>query len=420
MAHPSSRGHHEEGRSPLAIALTCRSTIIRYMTGAVLVDARRSVFGRNRGGLSHLRPDDLLATVLTDLVAAHPGLDPARIDDIVMGDANGAGEDNRNVARMSALLAGLPVSVPGVTLNRLCGSGAEAIVQAARAIRAQDAEIIVAGGVESMSRAPLVVRREDLPLGPDTPAAQTTVGWRLVNPRFPSHWTDSLGACAERSAHELGITREEQDEWALRSHELAASAWHDGVFDGFAIPVADLTQDEPIRADTTLEKLAELKPAFTPDGTVTAGNSSPITDGAVAALLTSEDVAAELGAEPIAHIRASAVVAVEPDRFANAPVPAMRKLLARTGLSYSDIDVFEINEAFAAMVLTVLREADEIDVAKVNPHGGAIAIGHPVGASAARVIVDTARDLRSRGGGLGIATACIGVGLGIAVLVEAT
>lgn len=390
------------------------------MPRAVLVDARRSVFGKNRGGLSTIRPDDLLATVLANLVAGVPSLDPARIDDVVMGDANGAGEDNRNVARMSALLADLPVTVPGVTLNRLCGSGAEAIVQAARAIRSGDADIMVAGGVESMSRAPLVVQQTDQPLGPDTKAEQTTVGWRLVNPRFPDHWTDSLGACAERSAAQLGITRIEQDEWALRSHERAAAAWEAGNFDGFALPLAGLTRDEPIRPDTTMAKLAELAPAFTPDGSVTAGNSSPITDGAVAALVTSEAVAAELGLDPIASITASAVVAVEPDRFANAPVPAVRKLLARTGLRASDIDLFEINEAFAAMVLTVLREADEIDPGKVNPHGGAIAIGHPVGASAARVIVDTARELRRRGGGRGIATACIGVGLGIAVLVEAT
>ena len=390
------------------------------MPRAVLVEARRSVFGKNRGGLSHIRPDDLLATVLADLVAGVPSLDPARIDDVVMGDANGAGEDNRNVARMSALLADLPVTVPGVTLNRLCGSGAEAIVQAARAIRAGDADIVLAGGVETMSRAPWVVERTDAPLGPETKLEQTTVGWRLVNPRFPSHWTDSLGACAQRSAEHLGITRLEQDEWALRSHELAGAAWDAGRFDGYAIPVAGLTRDEPIRPDTSLARLAELTPAFTPEGSVTAGNSSPITDGAVATLLTSEETARALGLDPIASISASVVVAVEPDRFANAPVPAVRKLLARTGLRASDIDLFEINEAFAAMVLTVLREADEIDVAKVNPHGGAIAMGHPVGASAARVVADTARELRRRGGGRGIATACIGVGLGIAVLVEAT
>lgn len=390
------------------------------MPRAVLVDARRSVFGKNRGGLSHIRPDDLLATVLADLVSGVPSLDPARIDDVIMGDANGAGEDNRNVARMSALLAGLPVTVPGVTLNRLCGSGAEALVQGARAIRSGDANIVVAGGVESMSRAPWVVQRTEEPLGPDTAVEQTTVGWRMVNPRFPAHWTDSLGACAERSADLLGITRTEQDAWAVRSHERAAAAWDAGIFDGFAIPFEGLTRDEPIRPDTTLAKLAELKPAFTPEGSVTAGNASPITDGAVAALLTSDSVAQELGLEPIASIVASSVVAVEPDRFANAPVPAVRKLLARTGLQASQIDLFEVNEAFAAMVLTVLREAEEIDVAKVNPHGGAIAIGHPVGASAARVIVDTARELRRRGGGRGIATACIGVGLGIAVLVEAT
>ena len=247
---------------------------------------------------------------------------------------------------------------------------------------------------------------------------QTTVGWRMVNPAFPKHWTDSLGECAQRSADARGIGRTAQDEWAVRSHERAAAAWASGLHDGFVFPLHGVTMDESVRPGTTMETLGALKPAFMKDGTVTAGNSSPINDGSVATLITTDETAAELGLEPLALIRGAVVVATEPDDFASAPVPAMRRLLAREGLSFSDISRFEINEAFAAMVLTVLHDLPEIPVEKVNPDGGAIAIGHPVGASAARVIVDTARGLRRTGGGLGIATACIGVGLGIAVLVE--
>ncbi len=384
---------------------------------AVVAAARRSPFGRYRGGLSGIRPDDLLAQVIADLVGSLP-LDPARIDDVYMGDANGAGEDNRNVARMSSLLAGLPVTVPGVTLNRLCGSGAEAIVQASRAVRTGDADRTLAGGVESMSRAPYVLPKSDTPLDPKTRLEQTTVGWRMVNPQFPAHWTDSLGECAQRSAERRGITRAEQDEWALRSHERAAAAWDAGFHDGFVLPIAGVTIDESLRRDSTLEKLAALKPAFTKDGSVTAGNSSPINDGAVAALVCSDAAANALGITPLGTVLGSAVVATEPDDFAVAPVYAVRKLLDRQGRSFADIDLWEINEAFAAMVLTVLHDLPEIDREKVNPNGGAIALGHPVGASAARVVVDTCRTLQRQGGGLGIATACIGVGLGIAILLE--
>jgi len=355
---------------------------------------------------------------LAELRDAAPHLDPALIDDVIMGDANGAGEDNRNVARMGALLAGLPVSVPGVTLNRLCGSGAEAMVQAARAVRAGDMDVVVAGGVEVMSRAPYVLPKSDVTLDPKVRLEQTTVGWRMVNPAFPSHWTDSLGECAQRSAQDRGIDRAAQDEWSARSHELANAAWAAGLQDDFTFAVADVKRDESIRPDTTVSRLAELRPAFTPDGTVTAGNSSPINDGAVAALITNPTFADRFELEPLGTIVASSVVAVEPDEFAKAPVPAMHKLLARTGLTFDDIDLFEINEAFAAMVLTVLHDEPRIAVDKVNVHGGAIAIGHPVGASAARVVVDAARHLKRRGGGRAIATACIGVGLGIAVLVE--
>jgi acetyl-CoA acetyltransferase family protein len=387
-------------------------------TRPVIAAARRTVFGKYRGGLSAIRPDDLLGLALAELRDAVPRLDPATIDDVIMGDANGAGEDNRNVARMGALLAGFPVSVPGVTLNRLCGSGAEAIVQAARAVRAGDMDAVIAGGVESMSRAPYVLPKSDTPLDPKVSLQQTTVGWRMINPKFPGHWTDSLGECAQRSAEDRGIGRTAQDEWAARSHELADAAWTAGVHDNFAFAVAGVTRDESIRPDTTLARLAELRPAFTPDGTVTAGNSSPINDGAVAALITNPERAGELGLDPLGTIVASCVVAVDPDEFAKAPVPAMHKLLARTGLTFENIDLFEINEAFAAMVLTVLHDEPRIPVDKVNVHGGAIAMGHPVGASAARTVVDAARHLKRRGGGRAIATACIGVGLGIAVLVE--
>lgn len=384
----------------------------------VIASARRTVFGKYRGGLSGIRPDDLLGRVLEELTEAVPALDLSAVDDVIMGDANGAGEDNRNVARMGALLAGFPDSVPGVTLNRLCGSGAEALVQAVRAVRAGDMDIVIAGGVESMSRAPYVLPKSDQPLDPKVRLEQTTVGWRMINPAFPSHWTDSLGACAQRSADQRGIERAAQDEWAVRSHELADAAWRDGLHDGFAFAVDDVVRDESIRPGTSMASLAKLAPAFTADGSVTAGNASPVNDGAVAALITQAEVASDLGLEPVGRIMASAVVAVAPDEFARAPVPAMHKLLRRAGLDFSDIDLFEINEAFAAMVLTVLHDEPKIPVDRVNLHGGAIAIGHPVGASAARVVIDAARHLQRRGGGRAIATACIGVGLGIAVLVE--
>jgi acetyl-CoA acetyltransferase family protein len=388
-------------------------------TRPVVAAAKRTMFGKNRGALSGIRPDDLLALSLRELANSIPGLDLARVDDIIMGDSNGAGEDNRNVARMGALLADFPVTIPGVTLNRLCGSGGEAIVQASRAVFTGDMDIVIAGGVESMSRAPFVLPKSDKPLDPAMKLEQTTVGWRMVNPLFPRHWTDSLGECAQRSADELGISRLEQDEWSVRSHELATRAWESGVHDDFAFSINGLTRDESIRPSTTLDTLGALKPAFMKDGTVTAGNSSPINDGSVAALITRPEIARELNLEPFASIISSAIVAVEPDRFANAPVPAMHKLLQRNNLTFNDIDLFEINEAFAAMVLTVLREEPRIDVSKVNPHGGSIAMGHPVGASAARVVVDAARNLSQRGGGRAIATACIGVGLGIAILLEA-
>jgi acetyl-CoA acyltransferase len=384
---------------------------------AYLIDAVRTPFGKHRGGLSGIRTDDLAALPITELLKRHPGLDPATIDDVLLGDTNGAGEDNRNVARMAVLLAGLPESVPGVTINRLCASGGEAITQAARAIRAGDADLMIAGGVESMTRAPFVVPKPDIPHPPTMPMYATQVGWRMVNPKFPAHWTASLGACAEAVAAELGISREEQDEWSLRSHRRAAAAWDRGLHD-YVMPVDGVTRDESIRADSTLAKLGGLKPAFTAGGTVTAGNSSPINDGAIATFIGSRAAVDRLGVEPIGRVVASATVGSAPERFSVAPVPAIGKVLARAGLTAADIAVWEINEAFAAMVLSVLAGLPAIDREKVNPNGGAIAIGHPLGASAPRVVVDACRELRRRGGGYGVVAACIGVGQGTAMVVR--
>jgi acetyl-CoA acetyltransferase family protein len=390
---------------------------------AYLIDAVRTPFGKHRGGLSGIRTDDLAAAPLRALLDRHPGLDPARIDDVILGDTNGAGEDNRNVARMAALLAGLPPSVPGVTVNRLCASGGEAIIQAARSVRAGDADVVVAGGVESMTRAPFVMARPDVPFPGKLELLPTQVGWRMVNPTFPAEWTASLGACAEAVAAEFGIARAAQDEWALRSHERAAAAWDKGLHDGFVEPVGAVARDESIRPDTSAEALAALKPAFSRDGAVTAGNASPINDGAAAVLVGPAALAEELGTQPLGRVVASATVAVEPHRFSVAPVPAIARALNRAGLSARDIGVWEINEAFAAMVLSCLHElpaavGSEIDPERVNPNGGAIAIGHPLGASAPRVIVDVCRELGRRGGGYGVAAACIGVGQGTAVVVR--
>ena len=389
---------------------------------AVLANATRTPFGKNRGALSTIRPDDLFAATLRTLVERTPGLDPADIEDVIAGDTNGAGEDNRNVARMSLLLAGLPQTIPGVTLNRLCGSGAEAIVQASRAIRCGDAEIMIAGGVETMSRAPWIVERSQEKgapaLTPESVAHQSVVGWRLINPKMKADWTISLGETSQRVADRLGIGRTEQDEWSVRSHLRAHAAWeaalHDHVFE-----INGLTRDESIRPNTTMETLGALDSAFTPGGSGTAGNSSPVTDGAAASLITSEAAAKSLGLEPMAYILSSAVTALAPDEFTLAPVPAIHRALARAGKSIKDVKVWEINEAFASMVLTVLHEIPEINRDLVNPHGGAIAIGHPVGASANRVVMELARELRRRGGGIGVAAACIGVGLGIALVIEA-
>jgi acetyl-CoA acetyltransferase family protein len=390
---------------------------------AYLLDAVRTPFGRHRGGLAGIRTDDLAAFPIIELRRRYPALaDDGRVEDVVLGDTNQAGEDNRNVARMAALLAGLPATVPGVTVNRLCASGGEAIVAAARAVATGDAELIIAGGVESMTRAPFVLPKPDVPYPTEARLWHTQVGWRMVNPSFPSEWTVSLGGAAEAVAAELGIGRVEQDEWAQRSHLRASAAWDAGLHDDYVVPVegkaGKVWRDETIRPDSTLEKLASLKPAFSRDGTATAGNSSPVNDGAAAVLVGSIRAARELGAPILGQVVASATVAVEPQRFSVAPVPAIRKVLARAGLSIADISVWEINEAFAAMVLSCLDAFPDIDRERVNRNGGAIAIGHPLGASAPRVIVDACRELHRQGGGYAVVAACIGVGQGTAMVVR--
>lgn len=388
------------------------------MSASFVFDAIRTPFGRLGKALAGIRPDDLAATVLAQLLERNPALDPATVDDIILGDANGAGEDNRNVARMAAILAGFPTSVPGSTTNRLCGSSVEAIIQASRAIETGDANLILAGGVESMSRAPWVVLKPEraYPAGHE-PMFSTTLGWRMVNPRMPEQWSIPLGETAEILADQYAISRQEQDEFAVRSHRLAAAAWDSGIYDGEVVPVpgVELARDESIRADSTMETLAGLKPAFREDGSVTAGNSSPLNDGAGALVVGAENA---LSAEPLARIVSRGVHAVDPNIFGIAPVEAANKALARAGKTWADVDVVELNEAFASQSIACLKLWPELDPEKVNIHGGAIAIGHPLGASGARIVGHAAHELRRRGGGVAVAAICIGVGQGLAVVLE--
>jgi acetyl-CoA acetyltransferase family protein len=392
------------------------------MTDVYIVDAVRTPFGKYGGALSGVRPDDLAAHVVRKLVDRTPRLDPARIDDVFFGNANGAGEDNRDVARMAVLLAGLPVTVPGATVNRLCGSGLEAVIQAWRAIAVGDASIALAGGVESMSRAPWVLPKPEraFPAG-NQELYSTTLGWRMVNPNMPPEWTVALGEGAELIADRYGITREKQDAFALASHEKAARAWKDGAYDGETVAYegVDLARDEAIRDNTSMESLARLKPAFrTRNGTVTAGNSSPLGDGAAAVLLCDEEGLKTLGREPLARVRASAVTAIEPQYYGLGPVEAVRRALAKAGRDFGDLATFELNEAFAAQALACLVEWPDLDPAVVNPRGGAIAIGHPLGASGARLAGSVAHQLAAAGSGIGVAALCIGVGQGLAVVLE--
>jgi acetyl-CoA acetyltransferase family protein len=392
------------------------------MTEAVyIVDAVRTPVGRIGGALAHVRPDDLGATAVRALVSRVDGLDPGAVDDVHFGNGNGAGEDNRNVARMIALLAGLPTSVPGVTENRLCGSGLEAVAAASREIAAGDADLCIAGGVESMSRAPWVVAKPERGYErDDRTMVSTTLGWRLVNPQMPAQWTVPLGEGAEILAERYGISRAVQDGFALRSQQRAAAAWRAGRFTGEVVPVpgAPLERDESVR-DTTLDGLGRLRPVFRPDGTVTAGNASPMNDGAAALLLAGERAAGVLGRRPLARIAARATTGVDPQLYGLGPVEAARRALARAGIGWDDLAVVELNEAFAAQALACLTEWPELDRAVVNPNGGAIALGHPIGCSGARIMTTLVHELARRGGGWGLAAMCIGVGQGIAVVVEA-
>ncbi|GII25101.1 thiolase family protein [Planosporangium mesophilum] len=393
------------------------------MRPVYFVAARRTPIGRLRGALSTVRPDDLAAEVVRGLLADVPDLDPARIDDVYWGAANQAGEDNRNVARMAVLLAGLPDSVPGATVNRLCASGLEAVTSAARAVAAGDADIVVAGGSESMSRAPFVMPRPDDRLPHKMELADTRLGWRLVNPRMRDlHGVLAMGETAEEVAQRYGVSRERQDEFALRSHQRAAAARDAGWFADELLPVTlpdggTVTTDEGIRADTSLEKLAGLKPVFRSGGTVTAGNSSPMNDGAAGLVLVSEEVLRELGLEPLGRYVAGASAGVHPDVMGIGPVPATRKVLDRTGWKLADVAEAELNEAFAAQAIAVVDELG-IDPEIVNPDGGAIALGHPLGCSGARILTTLLHRMRRTGGRRGLATMCVGVGQGTAVLVE--
>lgn len=393
------------------------------MPDVFLYAAARTPFGRFGGALAETRPDDLAATALTGVLAAAPGLDPGGVDEVVWGCANQAGEDNRNVGRMAVLLAGLPTSVPATTVNRLCGSSLDAAIIGSRAVETGDADVVVAGGVESMTRAPWVLPKPSraFPAG-NTTAVSTTLGWRLVNDRMQPEWTASLGECNEQLAERLGIGRERQDEFAASSHVLADEAWGAGRYDDLvvAVPGVELARDEGIRAGSTPEKLGGLKPSFRSaeqGGTITAGNASPLNDGAAAVLLGSGGAAAGLGLDPVARVAGRGAHALDPQDFGLAPIEAANRALARAGVAWSEVGAVELNEAFAVQSLACV-DAWGIDPGIVNAWGGAIAIGHPLGASGARVLGTLAHRLRASGERWGVAAICIGVGQGLAVVLE--
>jgi len=396
------------------------------MREAWIVGAVRTPVGRHGGALAAVRPDDLAARAVAALVE-RTGVDPAAIDDVILGCTNQAGEDNRNVARMAALLAGLPVSVPGRTVNRLCGSGLQAVNDAFHAIRADEGDAFVAGGVESMSRAPWVVMKPEDGWPRGAPHVEDSVlGWRFVNPAMPAHWTVGLGETAENVAERYGVSREAQDAFALESQRRAAEAQSSGAFDAELVPVevprrrgpaARVTVDEHPRPEVTADQLAGLRPVFREGGTVTAGNSSGLNDGAAALLVVSDRFGKSNGMQPIATIISSAVAGVEPDYMGIGPIPAGRQALARAGVAAADLAAVELNEAFAAQALPCIDELG-LDPARVNPNGGAIALGHPLGCSGAKILTTLVHELGRRGGGHGLATMCIGVGQGIATVVE--
>ena len=388
------------------------------MARAVVLSAVRTPVGRYGGALAGERPDDLAALVIKEAVE-RAGVDPAEIEDVYFGAANQAGEDNRNVARMAVLLAGLPESVAGVTVNRLCASGLSAVVSASHAVLAGDGDLFVAGGVESMTRAPLVLAKPEhaYQRGSQT-VWDTTLGWRFPNPRLEEMFPlESMGETGENVAERHGVSREDQDAFGLQSHRRWTEADDQGRFDDELVPVGDVARDEHPRPDTSLEKLATLKPAFREGGTVTAGNSSGINDGAAALVIASEERARELGVEPLGAFVGSAVAGVDPRVMGIGPVPAVRKLLDRAGIAVEDVDLVELNEAFASQSLVVIRELG-LDPEKVNVNGGAIALGHPLGMSGARLVVTLLHELKRRGGRYGLATLCVGVGQGQAALFE--
>ncbi|MFE7964696.1 thiolase family protein [Streptomyces cellulosae] len=388
------------------------------MSDAYLYAAVRTPFGRFDGGLAGVRPDDLAATALKGLLDRAPDLDPADVGDVVWGNANGAGEDNRNVGRMAVLLAGLPVSVPATTVNRLCGSSLDAAIIGSRTLESGDADVAVAGGVESMTRAPWVLPKPDRAFpARDVTAVSTTLGWRLVNAAMPKEWTVSLGECNELLQEKFAISRERQDAFAARSHRLAAAAWDEGFYDDLVLPVEGLSRDEGIRPGTSPEKLAALKPSFRPDGTITAGNASPLSDGASAVLLGTEAAAGRIGLAPLARIAGRGVHAVEPREFGYAPVEAAEKALRRAGIDWGDVGAVELNEAFAVQSLACV-DAWGVDPEIVNTRGGAIALGHPLGASGGRLLGTLAKVLRERWQRWGVAAICIGVGQALAVVLE--
>ena len=410
------------------------------MTEAFVYDAIRTPFGKFGGGLAGVRPDDLAAHVVRAIVGRAPGLTTealegtdgkhSAVDEVIFGNANGAGEENRNVARMATLLAGLPTSIPGTTVNRLCGSSLDAAMIASRQIAVGDADVVLVGGVESMSRAPWVLPKTEKPYpAGDMKLSSTTLGWRLVNPNMPSEWTVSLGEATEQLRERHAIGRDRQDEFAARSHNLSDKAWSEGFYDELVVPVpgTDLIRDEGIRPGSSAEKLAGLKTVFRPDngdrsgstkgGTVTAGNASPLSDGASAVLLGSEAAAGTIGLKPIARIAGRGAAANEPQFFGFAPVEAANRALANAGITWDQVGAVELNEAFAAQSLACL-DAWKIDPEIVNQHGGAIAMGHPLGASGGRVLGTLARSLQRSGERWGVAAICIGVGQGLAVVLE--
>jgi acetyl-CoA acetyltransferase family protein len=384
-------------------------------------DSVRTPTGNYGGGLSSIRPDDLAAFAIKSLLIKNSSLDPASIDEVVLGNANGAGEENRNVGRMAILLAGLPTSVPASTVNRLCGSGLEAVISASRSIAVGDSSVVIAGGVESMSRAPWVIGKPEkgFPRGSEV-MHSTTLGWRFVNPLMREEWTTSLGGGAEILAERFSITREDQDQYSYESHMKAHRAWEVGNFNEevVIVPNTTLLRDESIRPDTSLEALAKLRPAFKSAGTVTGGNSSPLNDGASSVLLGNEKAEQTIGASPVARIVSRGTSGVEPQLFGLGPVEASNQALQRAGLKWSDIKLVELNEAFASQTLACLKHWPDLDPTKVNKSGGAIALGHALGSSGSRILTTLVHALKREGGGYGLATLCIGVGQGIALIVE--